>query len=431
MKTVAFLPAKGSSNRIENKNIKLLDGKPLFLHSLEKLLSCDFIDEVFLDTESESLSSFASHIDFSLLKRDPALASNSTDGHLLFHNEAKHAKADIYIQLLCTSPFISVDTIRRGVDILKKDDQYDSVILVRKDKLYLWGNSKPLYSQEKIPNSIDLPDTVIETMGLYIARSDVALNKRKRYGDRVYLLEATPLEAIDVNYPDDFILANYVAAGMREKERHLFKNLASKITSSMLSDIIDDLGLQTSILGLSLNLKQKKVLGRAKTLKLRALGGGEDYKGIYHALKSYETIVPNDIIVVENQCNELAYFGELNANLAIRSGAIAAIIGGNTRDSSEVASLDFPVFSTGTVCKDVKNRATVDSINKTIEVFGVKVSPNDLIFGDSDGIIVIPKKFETDIINRIKETISKERTILYDILSGKDIHDILSDNGEF
>jgi regulator of RNase E activity RraA len=283
----------------------------------------------------------------------------------------------------------------------------------------------------KIPNSVDLPDTVIETMGLYMARSDIALNKMKRYGDRVYFLEASPLEAIDVNYPDDFILANYVAAGMRERERHLFKNLASKITSSVLSDIIDDFGLQTTILGLSLNLKQKKVLGRAKTLKIRALGVGEDYRGIYQALKSYETIVPNDIIVVENQCGELAYFGELNANLAIRSGAIAAIIGGKTRDSSEVAGIDFPVFSTGTVCKDVRNRATVESINKTIEVFGVKVSPNDLVFGDSDGIIVIPKKFEADVLKRVKETISKERTILYDILSGKEIKDILSDNGDF
>ncbi len=53
MKIVAFLPVKGTSSRIENKNIKLLDGKPLFLHTLEKLSSCSFIDEVYLDSESE------------------------------------------------------------------------------------------------------------------------------------------------------------------------------------------------------------------------------------------------------------------------------------------------------------------------------------------------------------------------------------------
>ena len=53
MKIVAFLPVTGTSSRIENKNIKLLDGKPLFLHTLEKLSSCSFIDEVYLDSESE------------------------------------------------------------------------------------------------------------------------------------------------------------------------------------------------------------------------------------------------------------------------------------------------------------------------------------------------------------------------------------------
>jgi|TARA_B110000259_G_scaffold46040_1_gene53496 CMP-N-acetylneuraminic acid synthetase len=46
MKVVAFLPVKGKSSRIENKNIKLLDGKPLFIYTLDKLLKCDFIDKV-------------------------------------------------------------------------------------------------------------------------------------------------------------------------------------------------------------------------------------------------------------------------------------------------------------------------------------------------------------------------------------------------
>ena len=55
-KVAAFLPAKGSSERIPNKNVNLLDGKPLFLHTLEKLLQCDFIDEVWLDSESDRLS---------------------------------------------------------------------------------------------------------------------------------------------------------------------------------------------------------------------------------------------------------------------------------------------------------------------------------------------------------------------------------------
>lgn len=379
MKVVAFLPAKGTSSRIENKNIKLLDGKPLFLHTLEKLNLCDFIDEVYLDSESEEIFSLAENENCYFLKRDPLLATNKTDGNSLFYNEARQVEADIYIQILGTSPFIKKETIKKGIEILKTQNEYDSVVLVKKEKLYTWNEQTANYNLEHIPNSVDLPDTIIETMGLYITRKNVALKMKKRIGKNPYLLEASTIEAVDVNYPDEFELANFIAAGMREKERQLFKNLAYKLTSSMLSDIMDDLGCDTTITTLSLNLRNKKLLGRAKTLKIRELNENEDFRGIYDALDSYKTIVPNDIIIVENECSDFAYFGEMNANLAIRSGAIGAIIGGKTRDTKEVADLDFPVFSTGAKCKDVRKRATLESINKKINLYGVEVYPNDFI----------------------------------------------------
>lgn len=431
MKVVAFLPAKGTSSRIENKNIKLLDGKPLFLHTLEKLVACHFIDEVYLDSESDEIFGLAENVKCKFLKRDASLATNATDGHSLFYNEASRVEADIYIQILGTSPFIEPSTIKKGVDVLLENPEYDSAVLMKKEKQYLWEGSQPLYDKHKIPNSVDLPDTIIETMGLYIVRKSVILDKKKRFGERVFFLEANAVEAVDVNYPDEFVLANFIAAGMREKERQLFKNMANKLTSSMLSDILDDFGFSNTITALNLNLNHKKLLGRAKTLKIRALEEGEDFRGIYNALESYETIVPNDIIVVENECSDFAYFGEMNANLAIRSGAIGAIINGKTRDSKEVLDLDFPVFSTGTKCKDVRKRGTLESINKKINIFGVDVVPNDLIFADNDGIVVIPKSHEKKVLEKAFETMNKEKNILSGILSGMAIEDILDKNGEF
>ncbi|MDD3834988.1 MAG: hypothetical protein PHS42_05900 [Sulfurimonas sp.] len=431
MKVVAFLPAKGTSSRIENKNIKLLDGKPLFLHTLEKLVACHFIDEVYLDSESDEIFGLAENVKCKFLKRDASLATNATDGHSLFYNEASRVEADIYIQILGTSPFIEPSTIKKGVDVLLENPEYDSAVLMKKEKQYLWEGSQPLYDKHKIPNSVDLPDTIIETMGLYIVRKSVILDKKKRFGERVFFLEANAVEAVDVNYPDEFVLANFIAAGMREKERQLFRNMANKLTSSMLSDILDDFGFSNTITALNLNLNHKKLLGRAKTLKLRELREGEDFRGIYNALESYATIVPNDIIVVENECSDFAYFGEMNANLAIRSGAIGAIINGKTRDSKEVLDLDFPVFSTGTKCKDVRKRGTLESINKKINIFGVDVVPNDLIFADNDGIVVIPKSHEKKVLEKAFETMNKEKNILSGILSGMAIEDILDKNGEF
>ena len=58
-KIVAFVPAKGESSRIKNKNFAILDGEYLFKRKLRQLLSCPLIDEVILDTESDEIAELA------------------------------------------------------------------------------------------------------------------------------------------------------------------------------------------------------------------------------------------------------------------------------------------------------------------------------------------------------------------------------------
>ena len=425
------MPAKGSSERVENKNVRLLDGKPLFLHTLEKLVRCDFIDEVYLDSESDYIFDLASEVDCKHLKRDPQLATNKTDGHALFFNEVKQVDADIYIQILCTSPFIKPETIKRGIDVLIDNPQYDSAVLVAKEKQYLWENDQPRYDKFHIPNSKDLPDTIVESMGLYIVRKDVALKNKMRFGDRVFFLYADATEKVDVNYPDEFVMANFLAAGIRENERKLFRNLSMVLTGSILSDIFDELNINGIITGLAPNIRNTKILGRANTLKLRELKDGEDFIGIYDALQTYKTIVPGDVIMVENECPEFAYFGNLNASLALRTGAVAAVIAGKTRDSGAVRQLGFPVFSSGYNCKDVLKRATVESMNKTIRIADVPIHPGNLIFADADGIAVIPEKYEQLVLERAIQTVRKETRIIEKMVLGTEAEQILEEIGAF
>lgn len=430
MKVIAFLPVKNSSKRIESKNVKLLDGVPLFIHTLEKLLQCDFIDEVYLDTESNQIIEMASHLSCKIMKRNPVFANNETDGHKLFMNEVNHAYADIYIQILCTSPFISKETIRQGVNSITSHN-HDSAILVRNEHLYTWSNGAPNYGLDHIPNSNDLSKTTIETMGLYIVTREVALKTNRRIGLNPFFIEASPLEAVDVNYPEDFDLAELIAAGIREKDRKLLDNLKSQLTSSILSDLLDEFGCQTVINGLQSNIQNTKIFGRAKTLKLRKLNEGEDPRGIYNALLSYKSIVPNDIIVVENEISDFAYFGELNAQLAIRSGATGAIIGGVTRDSMDTEKLGFPVFSRGNKCVDVRGRATLESINAPISINNVKILPGNLIFADNEGVVVIPKDIEEKILKAAINVCLKEKSVLIDIANDVNIEDLIKRNGNF
>lgn len=269
-------------------------------------------------------------------------------------------------------------------------------------------------------------------MGFYAMRCDVAQQLKRRIGNKPYLLEASPLEAIDVNWPEDAELADLIAAGQREKERKLFSNLSRLVNSALLSDILDDLNYPQQIIkGLQINIQNEKFIGRAKTLKLRALKENEDFKGIYDALYSYDTVVPGDVILVENEVSSHAYFGELNANLAIRSGAVGAVIGGMTRDSADVAQLGFPVLAKGYTCQDVRKRATVDSVNKPIVLEGIAISAGDLIFADREGAVVIPKKVEDLLIEKALMHASNEKKLLVDIAQNINVDELTKKYGFF
>lgn len=432
MKVVAFLPAKGSSERIESKNLKLLDGKPLFLHTLEKLVSCDFIDEVYLDSESDTVLEYAPYLNYIPLKRKAELANNKTDGHQMFYNEVKQVEADIYIQILGTSPFISIDTIKKGVEILKNSDEYDSAVLVKREKQYTWSDIGPNYDINHIPNSKDLDDTIIETMGLYIVKSEVAHRIQKRIGERPFLIEAKAIEAVDVNYPDDFELAETIARGIKSKEVKYFDVLSNHLSSCMLSDILWDMEIRNTVVtGLKLNIPNKKILGRANTLKLRKLRDGEDFNGIYKGLETYKEMQIGDIIVVENECQDRAYFGDLNCNLAIRAGAIGTIVDGVTRDVNKVSELDYPIFADGYCCADVRGLATVEDHNKAIEIRGVRVCPGDLVFADINGVVVIPRGCEHSVLKKALETIQTERNVVDKILLKTDAYEIYKEEGAF
>ena len=425
MKIIAIVPVKGKSDRIENKNTKLLDGTPLFIHTIIKLLKCEFIDDVYLDTECDKIIDIANDLDCKILKRDKCLANNDTDGNTFFINEVKNIDADIYIQHLATSPFIEIDTIRNGVDIVKCG-KHDSAFLTKDDKLYKWDGDVCEYDIDNIPNSKNLKTTTIETMGLYIITKESALKYNRRIGGTPYQLKASAIECVDVNYPDDFELANYIQAGKREKERRLLNNIKQHLSSAILSDILDDVGYNGFLGTFNLNIPSAKIFGRAKTLKLRKLKDNESYTGIYECLNSYNTIVSNDVIVVENEAGDFAYFGELNTKLAIRSGAVGAIVSGKSRDNIPVTNMGFPVFCTGYYGKDVRKRATLESINKKIEINSIIIHPGDLIFGDQEGVVVIPNKLEDIVVSKVFKNVETELKISIDIAKGEGISSILS-----
>lgn len=216
---VATIPAKGTSSRVTSKNIRLLGGKPLFLHVMDTALSAKTIDKVYLDTESDEVAKLAENRQYHRIVRPVELANNATDGNTLLLFEASCIpSADIYVQILPTAPFLSRETIDGVVYELIKNPKIKSVTAVLKQKQYLWSNDgKPLnYNPKRIPNSVDLTPSIIETMGLYAIRRDELLKTKTRVGDNPKLFEIPLLESFDINTEEEFSIAESIFNG-REK----------------------------------------------------------------------------------------------------------------------------------------------------------------------------------------------------------------------
>lgn len=430
MRVVAFVPAKGQSDRIANKNTVILDGEHLFKRKLRQLLECNLIDDVYLDTESRDLIELASDLDVKIIERDPDLASNATDGHALFANECKQVEADVYIQSLCTSPFITQDTLSRALKQLLDDKNADSLVAVQRRKQYCWVDGRPAYGEGKIPNSVDLDETIIESMGLYMVKRTSG-TPEKRFGKTPILFELTEEEAVDLNWPDDLALAERICAGYRAVHNANLDAIRPHLYSSLLADISKDRKISTLLPPGFQRVSGRSVLGVAKTLELKRLRKGDDWHGIYDALSTYDFVRPGDVIVVQSEVKDAAYFGDLNANIAIRSGAVGAVVDSYTRDSRALNDLEFSVFAKGIYSHDIKYEGTVGAMNRPIQIGEVTINNGDYIFADDDGVVAIPRELWPSIVEEAMASLKKEFDIRYSIMMGQDVGSVLKDHGAF
>lgn len=439
MKIVAFVPAKGSSERVPSKNMRILDGEYLFRRKLRQLLACPLIDEVWLDTESDELIEKSSDLPIKVLKRDPALASNATDGHKMFENECLHVPdADIVIQALCTAPFVDENTITAALEKLLAQPDRDSLLSVMETKQYLWDGDNPAYGRGRVPNSVDLPVTVIEAMSLYMVRRTCPDFPDKRYGRAPVFHPLDAREAIDINYMEDLELAEMICRGQRMQEANYFRILKHHLSSSIISDVTKEMGHAFMLDPVLHPVSGGKMLGRVRTLQLGALAEDERdikvsdaWQGIYNALDSYNFVRSGDVIVVENSVPDRAYFGDLNCHLAMRAGAVGVLVDGFTRDVEDVAAMGLPVYAHGAWSNDIKYEGTTLSYNMPVTVGGVTARNDDVIFADSEGILVIPAQDWPKVLEQALKTIANERHIRQGLLEGRPVDEIINAFGHF
>ncbi len=216
-RVVAFVHAKGSSERVPGKNLAILGDRPLFTHAIAVARAAAAVDEVVIDSDSEAILSLGAAHGATPLRRPSELASNATTGDALALWQAhSRPEAEIVVQVIPTAPFLEPRSVDRAIAMLGEPGVH-SVAGIASDTLYRWRDGRPDYftADGRLPNSTELTPTVWETTGLYANRADVVRATGRRL-DVAHCrgLLLSRLEAVDINTPEDFAFAELLWRGI-------------------------------------------------------------------------------------------------------------------------------------------------------------------------------------------------------------------------
>lgn len=210
MKTVAIVPMKLNNTRLPQKNTKpFTNGKPLCYYILNTLLKIEKIDEVFVYCSNEAIKDYIPD-GVTYLKRSKELDTDNTKMNEVLKAFAKDVPADVYVMTHTTAPFISKESIEKGIDAVLSG-MNDSSFAAKKLQDFLWKDGRPFnYDLESIPRTQDLQPLYEETSGFYIYESSVINELGRRIGQSPYIVEVSEIEAVDIDEKEDFEIADAI-----------------------------------------------------------------------------------------------------------------------------------------------------------------------------------------------------------------------------
>jgi CMP-N-acetylneuraminic acid synthetase len=210
MKTVAYIPIKFNSERVPNKNIKKFsDGAPLMRFIQQTLLHVKEIDEIYCYCSSEKVKEYL--LDGVIwLKRDEKFDRNDASPNELHRSFCEKVDADIYVASHATSPFTTPKSVSVCIEKVASGS-FDSAILGKKIQEFLYADDKPFnFSLDSIPRTQDLKPLYEEVNGAYVFTREIMFKYNSRTGGRVYIHPIGKIEGIDIDYPEDFEIADAV-----------------------------------------------------------------------------------------------------------------------------------------------------------------------------------------------------------------------------
>ncbi|MDP2571725.1 RraA family protein [Vibrio penaeicida] len=205
---------------------------------------------------------------------------------------------------------------------------------------------------------------------------------------------------------------------MWQDDNSLFSIIRDKLFTAVVGDVMDKMDLQNQFLPPYLTVLDDKqvIVGRAMTVVEADMIGetsitshntalNQPFGLMFQALDSLEE---NEVYICTGSSPLYALWGGLMSTRAMKLNAAGAVLDGYVRDSKEIAALGFPVAARGRYAQDQGPRGKVIDYRVPILIGQALINPGDIIFGDIDGILVIPKQHEQEVVTRALDKVTGE-----------------------
>lgn len=194
-----------------------------------------------------------------------------------------------------------------------------------------------------------------------------------------------------------------------------------RLTAAIVSDSLDAAGLRHQVLEhrLAPVTPGMRAIGRATTMRFAPSLVDDPDDPYRDAIDAIDGVGAGQFVVIAtDSSNDSAFWGELFSAAALGSGAVGVVTDGNLRDTDRIAGLGFPAFSRSRRPIDYRARMRIVDTGQSVELGGVLIAPGDLVVADDDGVVIVPRAHEAEVLQLARTRAARESTVLAELLAG-------------
>ncbi len=209
-------------------------------------------------------------------------------------------------------------------------------------------------------------------------------------------------------------------------DSEMFKVMREKLYSSVISDVLDRMSFKNQAMEAEIRplFPDAVLVGRALTV-LSVDVYHEPRDPYLLEIESVDSLKPNDVLVAStSKSRRTCFWGELLSTAAKARGASGAVIDGYTRDVKRIIEMKFPVFAKGVKPVNSFGRSLVINYNVPVECGGVLINPGEIVFGDIDGVVAIPRAVESQVVEKALEKVGGENKTREELKKGAYLRDV-------